>query len=647
MKLVRLLCAVLAAGLLASPAFAQNTPPLIFGKGDPTHLSVTSNQDVFTGIYFPGPGQTCFAVAGVSIGCNPTGNGGGGSSIVGLSNALVYNNGGVGTGFALSGDCTFAVPAISCTKTGGVPFGVLATADPASPPGLGGVTAAPGRFSSLTDTGVTGIATNCLYADTNGLVHGTAAPCGGSGSAAFNNITAGTNTTAAMIVGTGSSITRSGSGGIDASLLLGNTWSSPGPIGATVPNSGIFTNLTAQNIAGTTQCVRASSIGVLSGTGADCNTPSFAGISGGTNTTANMIVGSGATLTLSGTGVINASTLLGSTWASPASIGATAPNPGKFSSLTDTAITGTAKNCVYADTNGLFHGEGVDCGAGGGSGTINTGTAAQVAVYPANGTTLSGATANGGCADLKVDTSALTMGVVFPVEATTSANYVLVAGDMGCTLPFTGGITVTLPSTGYGSTILAPGQAVILANVDTANVLNITNSTGGTMLPPISAIGPGEQLTLQAQDATHFLATVSGISTAKTNVFNQTFQPTLFGSPGLAGETLMLTEAGTNCFLYNTPQHVPGSAGGCGNTVDGHCGTLIDFTASTAVSVAINSLDPGCIVKILQGGTGTVTVNDTTVGSAINRCTHTTAQWDVMIIYALGGDQFTVRGDCA
>ena len=648
MKLKYLLCGFGLAGLLVMPAFAQNSPPLIFGKGDPTHLSITSNQDVFTGIYFPGPGQTCFSVSGVSIGCNPGGGGGGSGTPGGIAGQLQYNNTGNFGGFTLGGDCSLVVPNITCSKTGGTPFGTLATANAASPPALGGTTPAAGTFSALSDTALNGIAQNCVYADAGGLFHGAGGPCGGAGSTAFNNLTAGTNTTAAMIIGSGASLGRSGSGTIDASALLGGTWASPGTIGGTSPGAGVFSQLTDQNILGSVQCVRASSLGVLSGTGADCNTPAFAGISGGTNTSANMIVGSGATLGFTGTGTINASGLLGSTWASPPAIGATAPNSGKFSSLTDTAITGVAKNCLYADTNGLVHGEGLDCGAGGGgSGTINTGSTSQVGIYAANGTTISPATANGGCAGLKVDPSALTVGTVFPVEPTTSTNYVIAAGDMGCTLPFTGGVTVTLPSAGYGSTILAPGQAIILANVDPSNVLNITNSTGGTMLPAYTAIGPGEQLTLQAQDATHFLATSSGVSTAKTNVFSQTLLPTMFGFPGMIGVNYFLTEGGTSCFFYNTPVHAPGAPGGCGNTAYGHCNSLVEFTAASPVSVSINSLDAGCIVRVVQGGTGTVTVTDSVGGSAINRCTHTVAQWDVMTIYSLGSDQFTVRGDCA
>ncbi|GIW59747.1 MAG: hypothetical protein KatS3mg087_0813 [Patescibacteria group bacterium] len=65
---------------------------------------------------------------------------------------------------------------------------------------------------------------------------------------AFNNITSGTNTTAAMIVGTGSSLNYEDSGTINASSLQNATWTAPGTIGTTTPNSGAFTSLSSTGI---------------------------------------------------------------------------------------------------------------------------------------------------------------------------------------------------------------------------------------------------------------------------------------------------------------------------------------------------------------------------------------------------------------
>ncbi len=66
----------------------------------------------------------------------------------------------------------------------------------------------------------------------------------------------------------------------------------------------------------------------------------FSDILSGTNTTATMIIGNGATLSYSGTGGINANQLLGSTWAIPGAIGATTANTGAFTTLIGTTLNG-------------------------------------------------------------------------------------------------------------------------------------------------------------------------------------------------------------------------------------------------------------------------------------------------------------------
>lgn len=72
--------------------------------------------------------------------------------------------------------------------------------------------------------------------------------CIGSGAPAFSAITSGTNTIAAMVVGTGASLTFSGSGTVNASSLLNKTWAIPDPIGATTPNTGAFTSLSGTTL---------------------------------------------------------------------------------------------------------------------------------------------------------------------------------------------------------------------------------------------------------------------------------------------------------------------------------------------------------------------------------------------------------------
>jgi hypothetical protein len=140
---------------------------------------------------------------------------------------------------------------------------------------------------------------------------------------AFNNLTTGSNTTAAMTVDTGASLTYAGSGSINASTYRGN---------ATIAVADGGTNLTL-----------ATDDAVMVGNGttfqlkviADCDDPvnskllydaatnafscgtdqaagggtTFNSIGNGTNTTAAMVVGTGASLVTSGTGILAASHL--------------------------------------------------------------------------------------------------------------------------------------------------------------------------------------------------------------------------------------------------------------------------------------------------------------------------------------------------
>ena len=143
--------------------------------------------------------------------------GGGGGSPGGSSGQLQYDNAGVFGGFTLAGDCTISVPTITCAKTSGNAFGTAAIQNIgtsgatipllngnntesgaitfsgtvtgaalssylASPPAIGGAAAGAGRFSSLTDTAISG-STQCVQANSSGVLGGTGSACGSGGSA--------------------------------------------------------------------------------------------------------------------------------------------------------------------------------------------------------------------------------------------------------------------------------------------------------------------------------------------------------------------------------------------------------------------------------------------------------------------------------
>lgn len=70
---------------------------------------------------------------------------------------------------------------------------------------------------------------------------------GSAGSVLFSGVGAATNANA-LVIGTGGSLTVSGSGTINSTTLLGNTWAAPGAIGSGTPGSGAFTSLTTTGL---------------------------------------------------------------------------------------------------------------------------------------------------------------------------------------------------------------------------------------------------------------------------------------------------------------------------------------------------------------------------------------------------------------
>jgi hypothetical protein len=77
---------------------------------------------------------------------------------------------------------------------------------------------------------------------------------------------------------------------------------------------------------------------------------SFSGVTSGTDTNATMLISNGSSLSYSGTGIINATQLLGNNWASPSAIGINTPNTGAFTTLT----ANTLNNISFSSLNDGF-----------------------------------------------------------------------------------------------------------------------------------------------------------------------------------------------------------------------------------------------------------------------------------------------------
>jgi len=217
-----------------------------------------------------------------------------------------------------------------------------------------------------------------------------------AGSAAFNALTGGTNSTAAMVVGTGASLSFSGTGSINANKVLGLTFPALVASDCLASNSGatalVFqacgggssafsaittgTNTTATMTVGAGGTLTFASTGIVNAdqvngltfpalVANDCLASNsggtalvfqacaagnaFGSITTGTNSTATMTVGTGGTLTFSGSGVLNASTLGGATFAAPGPIGSGTAGTGAFTTLSaSSTVSGTGFSTYLA-----------------------------------------------------------------------------------------------------------------------------------------------------------------------------------------------------------------------------------------------------------------------------------------------------------
>lgn len=376
----------------------------------------------------------------------------------------------------------------------------------------------------------------------------------------FNTLTSGTNTGAAMVVGTGASLAASGTGTITATAMP-----AAGLTGAALPAGITSSSLTSVGTLGTGTW-QGTIVGVTyGGTGANLSTTGGASqvlqqTTVGGNVTVGQLAASNLSNGTSGSGVI--------VLASSPSL--TTPNLGAAtaSSLTDSGIT--AGQCVQSGTGGLLQGTGQACptatpafsaiaagtntnalviGSGGSLGTSGTGTITATAMPAAGltgtslpaGITGSSLTSIGTLGSLTVGGgvtfSGLGAGAQTSCLGLTSGN-VVVPSAGGCGTGGGGGITAVNGTTGQINTSTASGVVTIslpptITQSETFSALAGTIFTSQLQSSPTSTIASAAGATLDDVNVTAQTTTVTGttgITTAKG--FNKVsiYQPTFSDS---------------------------------------------------------------------------------------------------------------------
>ena len=160
--------------------------------------------------------------------------------------------------------------------------------------------------------------------------------------------------------------------------------------------------------------------------------------------------------------------------------------------------------------------------------------------------------------------TASTINVCSPVETTTTSSVTLASTDAGklVVMNVTGGGTLTISATGFGTTVLVPGQTYYVQNIS-ASATTVTNSSGAAngMIPSITSIPSGGTLILQSDStAATILAGVSPASFA--------------GASGLTVGTTTITSGTTLGLLYD-------NGGALGNLATANSGVLVTSSGGT------------------------------------------------------------------
>jgi hypothetical protein len=426
--------------------------------------------------------------------------------------------------------------------------------------------------AGLIDTGAAASSgENCLQIDTSGNITNTGTTCGsGGGGTNFASLTNGTNTSATMIVGTGASLSTSGSGTITATSAGTATNQSGGTVNATTLAASGSVTLTGIEAASVTSCLQISTSGVVTNTGTACGSgsSSISGMTAGqvaiagsaTTITSSMpLAGTGAgittgpsssvsgdVVTFTGTsGQVQDSGTLLSSLAPLVSPSFTTPALGTPTSGVITNLTGTCSNCTVTNANNIYT-----------TGSQSSGSTFYVPFAPANSSSDQALSVNSGLTyQPSTGTLSATIGL-FGVGTTVYGN-----GTNGLNITYLSGRSFGLVPTGAGLVVYDNTDSIPLAEFS----YNIT-SLGNNL--PVNLVGTTTPFQMNGSAGTSGQCLLSGGSGVTPN----------WGTCAGGGTT-------TNALTFNNG----GSGASSGSTFNGSSAVTVSYNTIGAASSGANS----------------------------------------------------------
>lgn len=312
----------------------------------------------------------------------------------------------------------------------------------------------------------------------------------------------------------------------------------------------------------------------------------FSALTSGSNTTATMTVGTGGSLAYTGSGVLNANEIAGLTWPSLVS-----------------------SNCLTNNGTALSWGT---CGSG--SGTVNSGTAGDIAYYAATGTAVSQLALGSA-----FTTTGGTLQPIYSINAQTGTTYTIATTDFSKLITFSNAsaVAVTLPQ-GTGT---FAGASFDVENLG-AGTVTITPTTSTINGAATLAITTNQGCSITSDGTNYQVSACTAVAPGGSSAFSSLTSGTNTAAAMLVGTGSSLGATGTGTITAtSTTEPINAQTGTTYTVATTDTGKLITINNAAAIAVTLpvattSGFGAGFHFRVQDLGAGTATITPTT--STIN-----------------------------